>query len=1269
MLGHRRARNPIGNKTLQIAWINVGRGTASHIAALQIAYDKQYDILCIQEPATYVGTRTQTHPGFTLYPPIDSWGDSGLQEDLEEQRPRVLTYIQKGAGLRYEPRQSLHNRDLLWTDVNGIAILNVYRQPQMPSSLHYVTHLSPPARCVVGGDFNAKHSTFEPGVQTSQGGTELVEWAAMSGMDYIGQPGVATHQAGHVIDLSFSNIPFATTVVTEDAHCGSDHYTLLTTIPGRGTEPLEQYHFKVKDKNLHKFAGLVELGMHGIPDVTKATTEQEVLRCIQHIVDAWTNAQKEAGTPQRGSGHSAPWWTDECKSAYHLHLNSRRGHTDGRITDETRAFLATVRKAKKSYWQNRIDGAKDGKDLWSIIAWHKLEPTRQETPLEYNGSTLIDPKDKAEALREAILFRFSADDDLPMPPEPQNNPTLPWDTYLGMEETEQSAIGISSTSPGIDRFTVRLMKAAWPYIGSSVRDIYRKCLDLNYFPHCWRIAEVSMIPKVGKKDRSSVRSYRPIALLSAFGKGFERILARRMAWTALTHNILSPQHGGALPKRAATDLAASFTHDVQEVLWKRRCVTMVTMDVKGAFDAVLKNRLLHRMKDQGWPERALRMTDSFLSDRSVQVRLGRTVTDQQKVPCGTPQGSPWSPILYALYLAPLLNQDRKYRFGYADDILVYGTGSTLEESSADAAEKVRAVQQWGDENKVLFAPEKREAIHLTRQHHTDNPDIIVEDNDIVVPIQQDPSSDEQPALRWLGVWFDRKLSFRRHVAIRAAKAHVVAHHIRSLARTVHGPPAASLRRAVLTCVIPRLLYGTEAWYGGRFKNPPAQRAGCNSEVSTRLGWHIQLIHRTLTHAARGILPSYRTTPTATLFRDSGLPSGLAALEEAKARFAMRIHTVDNMHPLASRVAIPLRQRGIGAGLPQNARTTVQRLGLLLQPVLRPTLVPPHYSTGCRHDPTEGIRRKKAARAFKKWWAALPASAVTVFSDGSEQRLADRTRHVTYGYAIYKGGRQLATGRGSLHPRSHVFDAEAVGAWRGLKHTLDTYGHEASRVWMCIDSTSVIWCLRGNAAPSSHWAFVRCHQAMEVFNIGVKWSPGHSGIEGNEAADTLADQEAHNPTAPFGEAAEPTVSGLRSDMRTLCRVAEGRWWGTHSTKLSRWYKQWQLPYKPYKAPDQLDLDRPVLAKLLAIRTSHGDFAWYHTKFRHEDAELSCTCGKLKTPDHIVHCKLTRKRFRLWPERPLYPPSNAHEGIEYLRMLLDNPPLFASFLELAHTNSQI
>ena len=88
-----------------------------------------------------------------------------------------------------------------------------------------------------------------------------------------------------------------------------------------------------------------------------------------------------------------------------------------------------------------------------------------------------------------------------------------------------------------------------------------------------------MIPKVGKKDKASVRSWRPIALLSCISKGFERVISRRLAWTALIHGVFSNQHRGALLKRSAIDLVASFTHDVKEAMANSKQVTIVTIDV------------------------------------------------------------------------------------------------------------------------------------------------------------------------------------------------------------------------------------------------------------------------------------------------------------------------------------------------------------------------------------------------------------------------------------------------------------------------------------------------------------------------------------------------------------------------------------------------------------------------------------------------------------------------------------------------------------------
>ncbi|RAL61513.1 hypothetical protein DID88_009552 [Monilinia fructigena] len=67
--------------------------------------------------------------------------------------------------------------------------------------------------------------------------------------------------------------------------------------------------------------------------------------------------------------------------------------------------------------------------------------------------------------------------------------------------------------------------------------------------------------------------------------------------------------------------------------------------------------------------------------------------------------------------------------------------------------------------------------------------------------------------------------------------------------------------------------------------------------------------------------------------------------------------------------------------------------------------------------------------------------------------------------------------------------------------------------MCIDSTSVIWGIRGNAPPTTQWAFHKCHKAMKQLDIRIKWSPGHMEIEGNEEADRLANAGVTGPHGP------------------------------------------------------------------------------------------------------------------------------------------------------------
>jgi hypothetical protein len=146
---------------------------------------------------------------------------------------------------------------MLWIDVNKQAILNVYREPHTPEIIDYVAHLALPSSCLVEGDFNAWHNMFKLGVADTNREGELAAWSSASGIDYIGNPGEATHNAGHVLDLSFLNIPFATTSIQTDIHYALDHKVQVTVIPGRGKVLLEQAHYCILEAELSTFLALV----------------------------------------------------------------------------------------------------------------------------------------------------------------------------------------------------------------------------------------------------------------------------------------------------------------------------------------------------------------------------------------------------------------------------------------------------------------------------------------------------------------------------------------------------------------------------------------------------------------------------------------------------------------------------------------------------------------------------------------------------------------------------------------------------------------------------------------------------------------------------------------------------------------------------------------------------------------------------------------------------------------------------------------------------
>ena len=103
----------------------------------------------------------------------------------------------------------------------------------------------------------------------------------------------------------------------------------------------------------------------------------------------------------------------------------------------------------------------------------------------------------------------------------------------------------------------------------------------------------------------------------------------------------------------------------------KKLAALPLMDVEKAFDAVWHNGLLKKLHDMELPSDILRIISSFLTDRTIQVKIGNTLSEVVQLLAGTPQGSIQSPLLFIVYVNDIPVTQTCQVTQYADDIAIY----------------------------------------------------------------------------------------------------------------------------------------------------------------------------------------------------------------------------------------------------------------------------------------------------------------------------------------------------------------------------------------------------------------------------------------------------------------------------------------------------------------------------------------------------------------------------------------------------------------------
>ena len=214
----------------------------------------------------------------------------------------------------------------------------------------------------------------------------------------------------------------------------------------------------------------------------------------------------------------------------------------------------------------------------------------------------------------------------------------------------------STSCPGPDGIDPWLLVNAGPTMVEAMASLFAQVWETEEWPEQWTHGEIVYVLKSGD-DRcpSDPSDHRPLSLLDAVCKVFERVVQLRLQTWLERMRVLSDSQNGFRWNRSVDDNLLYVTE-----LARRVCVTgdpiyLVFLDVRQAYDRTDRKILFEALASRGLVTgRLYRIIRAMSEHVNRRVRVNGVLSDPFSLVLGVPQGSVLSPILFDLFFDPLV---------------------------------------------------------------------------------------------------------------------------------------------------------------------------------------------------------------------------------------------------------------------------------------------------------------------------------------------------------------------------------------------------------------------------------------------------------------------------------------------------------------------------------------------------------------------------------------------------------------------------------------
>ena len=226
----------------------------------------------------------------------------------------------------------------------------------------------------------------------------------------------------------------------------------------------------------------------------------------------------------------------------------------------------------------------------------------------------------------------------------------------------------------------------------------------------------------------------------------------RLVWYLEINNLISPVQSGFRSERSTNDNLVRLETFIHDAFVKKEHVVAVFFDLEKAYDTTWKYGILRDLHELGVKGRLAIFLESFLAERSFQVRVGSTLSDTFRLSQGVPQGSILSTTLFNIKINNIMNCLDPKTDGslYVDDFCMCYRSKSMRTIERHLQQCINKIEDWALHNGFKFSKSKTQCVHFCqlRKVH-DDPELYLYGS--LIPVVED--------FKFLGIIFDRKLSF------------------------------------------------------------------------------------------------------------------------------------------------------------------------------------------------------------------------------------------------------------------------------------------------------------------------------------------------------------------------------------------------------------------------------------------------------------------------------------------------------------------------------